>query len=425
MRSLSFLASLAALAVLVSAAPGPADRYAGTRVVRVPGGNSTQVASIDQLISRLGLDTWTSVTAPNHPVDIVVPPARISQFSEEISQLGLPVTVMHADLGASILKESQASASKDFSVSALVNSAWFNAYHSYADHTSFINELATTYPKNSKIFTIGTSQQGRQITGINIFGSSGSGTKPGVIFFGTIHAREWITTMVTEYLAYNLLSDSAAQKYLDKYDFYIIPIVNPDGFVYTQTSDRMWRKSRSPAPSGSTCIGTDLNRNFPYKWEAPGGASTSPCSETYKGRSAGDTPETAAMARFLESRGLSSIGARLFIDFHSYGNYFLSPYGWTSSVPPNNAQIQSVAKGFAAAVKAVHGISTTTGPSGPTLYATTGTTVDHAFEVAKIPYSYTNELRDTGTYGFVLPANQILPTGQDAYAGVKYLLDTI
>lgn len=113
------------------------------------------------------------------------------------------------------------------------------------------------------------------------------------------------------------------------------------------------------------------------------------------------------MAKFITSKGLSSVGARLFIDFHSYGNYFLSrmssispsswlftnltilglAYGWTSAVPSTNAQIQSVAKGFAAAVKAVHGISTTTGPSGPTLYPTTGTTVDYAFEIGKIPYS--------------------------------------
>lgn len=109
MRSLSLLVSLTAFAMVMSAAPERGNRYAGTQVIRVPGGNSTQIASIDKIISRLGLETWTSVSAPNHPVDIVVPPARLTQFSNEISQLGVPVTVMHADLGASILKESEAS----------------------------------------------------------------------------------------------------------------------------------------------------------------------------------------------------------------------------------------------------------------------------------------------------------------------------
>jgi hypothetical protein len=76
----------------------------------VPGGNITQVASIDSLIARLGLSTWTSVSAPGHFVDIVVPPAQITKFSKEISQLGVPTRVLHADLAESILKESEVSA---------------------------------------------------------------------------------------------------------------------------------------------------------------------------------------------------------------------------------------------------------------------------------------------------------------------------
>lgn len=107
MRSFSFLASLAALAAVVSAAPGPGHRYAGTQVIRVPAGNITQVASIDSLIARLGLSTWTAVSTPGHFVDIVVPPAQVTKFSKETSQLGVPTTIMHADLAASILKESE------------------------------------------------------------------------------------------------------------------------------------------------------------------------------------------------------------------------------------------------------------------------------------------------------------------------------
>lgn len=65
---------------------------------------------------------------------------------------------------------------------------------------SFLTELASTYSANAKTFTVGTSYQGRTITGINIFGSTGANTKPGVVIFGTIHAREWVTTMVRSFL---------------------------------------------------------------------------------------------------------------------------------------------------------------------------------------------------------------------------------
>jgi hypothetical protein len=33
------------------------------------------------------------------------------------------------------------------------------------------------------------------------------------------------------------------------------------GFVYSQTSTRLWRKNRHTAPSGSSCLGVDINRS--------------------------------------------------------------------------------------------------------------------------------------------------------------------
>lgn len=164
--------------------------------------------------------------------------------------------------------------------------SWFNAYHPYADHLTWLSQLVTRFPGNSEVITAGSSYQGREITGIHIYGSGGKGSKPAVIFHGTVHAREWITTMTTEYIAYTLLNNYAnsteVKGYVDKYDFYIFPVVNPDGFVYTQTTQRLWRKNRQPT-SGSTCIGHDINRNWNAYWAVTGGASTNPCDETFKG----------------------------------------------------------------------------------------------------------------------------------------------
>lgn len=107
-----------------------------------------------------------------------------------------------------------------------------------------------------------------------------------------------------EYVAYQLLtkyaSDATIKSYVDKYDFYVFPVVNPDGtcetfelvedvtydsagFVYTQTNTRLWRKNRQSV-SSSTCIGTDINRNWAVGWNVAGGSSTDPCDETYRGK---------------------------------------------------------------------------------------------------------------------------------------------
>lgn len=87
------------------------------------------------------------------------------------------------------------------------NSTWFNSYHAYADHLQYLNDLASTYSKNAKVVTSGNSLQGNPITGLHIFGSSGGGKKPAVVLHGTVHAREWIASMVRLTLSPSLRSD--------------------------------------------------------------------------------------------------------------------------------------------------------------------------------------------------------------------------
>lgn len=160
----------------------------------------------------------------------------------------------------------------------------------------------------------------------------------------------------------------------------------------------------------------------PYQWTGdPNGASTDPCAQTYKGRSAGDSPEIKALVSKM--RGVASNqNIAQYLDFHSYGNYLLSPYGYTSNVPASSATQVSLANRAAAADKAVYGTQYTTGPSGATLYPTTGSSVDYAFHVAGAEYAYTFELGDADERGFVLPPAQIRPTGQEVLEGVKVLV---
>ncbi|KAE8852144.1 hypothetical protein HRS9122_02431 [Pyrenophora teres f. teres] len=138
--------------------------------------------------------------------------------------------------------------------------------------------------------------------------------------------------MVIEYLAHRLLSTStnSTSNYLTNYTFYLVPFHNPDGFLFSQTSNRLWRKNRQPRPSiNSTCLGTDGNRNWRYEWDAEppeGGSTPNPCGQTYRGESPGDTPENAALDSLsarLAKQG--PVGIRSFIDFHSYGQLILTP----------------------------------------------------------------------------------------------------
>lgn len=42
-----------------------------------------------------------------------------------------------------------------------------------------------------------------------------------------------------------------------------------------------------------------------------------------------------------------------------------------------------------------------------------GSSMDWVKSAFKVPITYTYELRDTGRYGFVLPPEQIIPTGEE------------
>ncbi|KAK3370680.1 zinc carboxypeptidase [Podospora didyma] len=356
-------------------------------------------------------------------LDVAIPPSEVAKFKA----LGLDATVLHEDLGADIAKEA-AFGTYDLTAQAVPSLTWFNTYHAYADHVTFFSDLRAAYPNNSELINAGTSVQGRSLFGIHLWGSGGKGSKPAVYFHGSVHAREWITSKVVEYITYQLLvqysTDTVVKTILDKYDFYIIPFVNPDGFVYTQTTNRLWRKNRQTR-SGSSCVGTDINRNWPYKWELTNGASTNPCDETYKGVAAGDTPENQGLVAFTQSLK-NSKGIKLYIDWHSYGQYILLPYGYNCAArAANHARQTTLAQGTAARIKLSYGTTFTYGPSCSTLYATTGSSVDYITDVALAEFAWTIELRPSGsqgTSGFVLPAAQILPSAIEQWEGIKYLL---
>ncbi|KAK5660608.1 hypothetical protein OQA88_13172 [Cercophora sp. LCS_1] len=360
-------------------------------------------------------------------LDVAIAPKDVAAFEA----LELTTSVMSEDLGAEFAEEGKFAAYEGVSAQAVPSLTWFNSYHAYADHITFFNDLQASFPQNSEIINLGNSAQGRSIFGIHLWGSGGKGSKPAVYFHGTVHAREWITAKVVEYISYQLLtqysSNSTVKSILDNYDFYIIPFVNPDGFVYTQTNDRLWRKNRQ-SRSGVSCIGTDINRNWPYKWELTGGASTSACAETYKGQAAGDTPEMKALKSFTD--GLSAgKGIKLYIDWHSYGQYILLPYGYNCQArASNHARQTTLAQNVASRIQSA-GYNTrfTYGPSCSTLYATTGSSTDYITDVSKAEFAWTIELRPTSSSGsgFVLPAAQILPSAIEQWAGMVYLFQNM
>merc|ERR1719348_69848 len=202
-----------------------------------------------------------------------------------------------------------------------------------------MDNLSQRYSNRVKIHVIGHTHEGRELRVVRVGKRNRrkrqSGSKPAIFIEGGIHAREWISPATVTYVMNNLVTNPQYDYLLNMFDFFILPVTNPDGYEYSHTTDRLWRKNRARSPiTLGLCRGVDLNRNFGFKWaegvsmfdfdQRPG--SPFPCLDTYHGPNAFSEPESKAVRDFVMSKKhrLAS-----YLAFHSFGNKILYPWGYT------------------------------------------------------------------------------------------------
>ncbi|XP_071481923.1 carboxypeptidase B-like [Diadema antillarum] len=391
------------------------DRY---KTLSIHPRDESQLKFLSSLESELEgkVNFWTyPSTTTQRSTDIMVPPQFLDEFKGLLESVGLEFSIMINDVQALI---DETTPSRSIDAAADFD---YSVYHTYDEIQQWTADIAAQYSSLVERFQIAESSEGRQINALRIR-TGGFGTKKAVYWQGGLHAREWITPATVMYITNKLLenygTDSDATEILNTFDFVIVPLANPDGYVYTMTDDRMWRKTRS-VNSGSACRGVDPNRNYPYQWGGQG-ASTSKCASTYRGPNQASEPEVAETTQWLLDSNQEYVS---FIDFHSYSQLWLAPWSYSASaILPQEKDDHDAASAKAVnALKSVYGTTYTYGPSARTLYAASGCSVDWGFRSLGAKYSYVVELRDDGTYGFLLPENQILPTGVETYEAVKAL----
>ena len=216
---------------------------------------------------------------------------------------------------------------------------------------------------------------------------------------------------------------------LKKVEIYITPMMNPDGYEFSRRSSRtrLWRKNRRLNSDGS--YGVDLNRNWDEHWGIYGTTKTKTRSEVYCGTAPFSEPETKAISDFV----LSIPNRKAGIDFHvrldyllilqSFGQTVLRNWGWTSTPSVNEPILKELGDGVKDAIYKQSGVSYTS-EIGAGLYLASGCTDDWMTAKAKM-VGYTIELRDTGDNEFVLPPDQIIPTGEEIWQAMKYFIDFI
>jgi hypothetical protein len=299
-------------------------------------------------------------------------------------------------------------------------------FHTYAEMANEVKATADAHPGIVHRFSIGRTYAGRELWAVKVSDNVMiDEPEPEVLFDGLHHADEHMsqemTLAILKWLATGYGNDPRITSLVNTREIWIIFGMNPDGATY-DIGGRVyhhWRKNRQPTP-GSSAIGTDLNRNYDYRWGCCGGASSNPASSRYRGRSAFSAPETRAFRDFVASRvigGRQQI--RTAISFHTTGRIVMYPYGYTyADVPADMSQKDHLT--FVAMARTMAASNGYKAEQASDLYISSGTSRDWLYGRYRV-FSFTFEMSPNSA---AYPPDEAIPseTGRNRNA-VLYAID--
>jgi hypothetical protein len=302
-------------------------------------------------------------------------------------------------------------------------------YHDYAEMVAELDQAAFDHPAILSLFSLGLTYEGRTIWAVKISDNVGvDEDEPEVLLNHHQHAREHLTVEMALYTLKMLTDeygvDPQITSLVDNREIWLVFDANSDGgeFDIATGSYVSWRKNRQPN-AGSSYIGTDLNRNWGYRWGCCGGSSGTTSSATYRGPSAFSAPETTLIRDFVDSRVINGVQQiKTNIDFHTYGELVLWPYGYTYTDVPADMTVDDhdVFVTMGQAMAATNGY---TPQQASDLYITDGTIDDWMYGVHRI-FSFTFEMYPVSSSPGFYPPDEVIPaeTARNR-AAVLYLLE--
>lgn len=210
-------------------------------------------------------------------------------------------------------------------------------YHSYAELLAVIDDMAVKFPnlisvRNTISDTLLT-HEGRPLWWVRISDNPNMDEgEPELLYTALHHAREPNSASQMLYYMWHLLenyeTDPMVQYLVNEGALYFIPCINPDGYVYNETTNPggggMWRKNRRLNDNGS--YGVDLNRNYGYQWGYDNiGSSANQNSETYRGPVPFSEPETRLVRDFCLAHNF-----RLVLNYHTFSNILIYPWAYNN-----------------------------------------------------------------------------------------------
>ncbi|KAK0429368.1 hypothetical protein QR680_011345 [Steinernema hermaphroditum] len=409
--------------------------YRDYKLIRITPRNDENLKYLRDLSgvqSPYELDFWQEPSHIGGIVDVTVAPDDAEIFVRDLESKQLDFIVAINDLEQAIKSEKSPETPSFYQLN---EGFQLDKYNTWPVIEDYLYELQRQNPDLVSLQEIGRTHENRSLIVVKLSGKHKIGEKKVSMWIDAgIHAREWIAPATALNIIDRLVNlyhmDVTIQKLMDGIDWYILPVMNPDGYHHTHTKNRMWRKNRRPAVCRSNqiqtlcCAGVDLNRNFDWFW-AVSGSSSDPCHETYHGPAAFSEPESRAVKNFLERNPMKG-----FITFHSYSQLWLIPYGHRKRAYPQDysTALRPLALRATKALHKMYGTKYAVGTGADLMYEASGASHDYAKGTLHIPYSYLVELRPKNTMfgnGFLLPESEILETAEETFEAVKVVADEL
>jgi hypothetical protein len=290
---------------------------------------------------------------------------------------------------------------------------FFDDFREFTAIEGHLAQLAVDHPDQVETFEIGRSVEDRPITAVRV--GSAPEDAPTLLVTSGQHAREWVAVSSGVCIADSLATRASEPELgalLEEVRFVVVPVVNPDGYVYSWEQDRFWRKNRRDG------FGVDLNRNYGIGFGGPG-SSADPSRGNYRGSAAFSEPESAAIRDLAEE--IEDVRAHL--DVHSFGQLVLRPWGHVDTEPPAQDVLLPLSETIAASMSQSLGEAYVP-LSGTDLYPAAGNAQDWAYG-ALGAMSFTLELRPSEVeqieLGFVLHPDLIDDVCLESMAAVLEL----
>ncbi|NXJ83902.1 CBPA2 Carboxypeptidase, partial [Trogon melanurus] len=391
--------------------------YCRHQVLRIKTRNREEIKKLQLLesLEHLELDFWINPSTPTRPVDVRIPANRVQAVKAFLESHGIRYSILIEDLQVVLDKEREdmAFSQRDRSSTAFD----YGAYHSLDSIYEELDHLVSEYSTLVSKLQIGESYEKRPLYVLKF--STGGSNRPAIWLDAGIHSREWVTQASAIWIAKKIASDygkdPSVTSLLNKMDIFLLTVSNPDGYVFTHTTVT----SSWSALTFHKC--QILQFSFCSSFEPTGpGASSNPCSDSYHGPHANSEVEVQSVVNFIKNHG----NIQAFLTLHSYSQLLMYPYGYKCTEPADQDELDALGRAAASSIQSLYGTTFKVGSICTTIYQASGGSIDWSYDYG-IKYSFAFELRDTGRYGFLLPASQIIPTAEETWLGLKTIMEHV